>query len=235
VTYKEKGRKLNNLKQKKMKQLEVKNIEQVEKDKACAIAMQSSNKAKAQDAFNQIYKRYKGAIHFLALKFVKLNEETAEDLTQEIFVKVFEKIGSYNANEAVFSTWLYKIANNHLIDYKRKTKVEVMSIESLKSEFGGDDDVAEISFQLEDKSADTFRTVVKAERAVAVLDALQNGVKSEDAKQIITLIYLDDMAYDKVAEKMKMPIGTVKALMFRAKKELKEYLSVRSRDFSYMN
>jgi RNA polymerase sigma-70 factor (ECF subfamily) len=161
-----------------------------------------------------------------------MNKETANDLTQEIFVKVWEKIGQYDFS-TVFSTWLYNVAKNHVIDFKRKQKIEVLSMESLRSEFGGDEDVSEISFQLEDKSADTFQGVIKSERAKAVLDALNNAVTSEDAKQVIALIFLADMSYEKVALQVNKPIGTVKALMFRAKDEMKKYLSVKSRDFEY--
>lgn len=215
-----------------MKKLEAKNTEQVKKDKECVLAMQSGNKAQKQDAFNQLHKRYKSPIFYEALKFVKMNEETAKDLTQEIFVKVWEKIDQYNFSVA-FSTWLYNIAHNHMKDFKRKEKFEVLSMESLRSEYGGDEDVNEISFQLEDKSSDTFNGVVRGERAKLVLEALNIGVKSADAREIISLIFLEDMPYEKVAEEKKMPLGTIKAIMFRAKNEMKEYLSVKSRDFEY--
>lgn len=217
-----------------MEKLAVKNEAQVAEDKVNAKLMQSSNKAKAQGAFNQIYKRYKSPIFYMALRYVKMNKETADDLTQEIFVKIWEKIKLYDHSVA-FSTWFYNLAKNHLIDFKRREKVEVLSMESLNSEIGRDEDVNEIAFQLEDLSADTFKEVVRAERAISVIDALNNGVKSEDGKQIITLIFLDDMPYEKVAELKKMPLGTVKAIMFRAKNEMKEYLSKKSRDFSYAN
>lgn len=208
------------------------NIEQQEKDKACAKAMQSNSPARAKVAFNQLHKRYESPLFFFTMRYVKMNKETSEDLVQEIFAKVFEKIGSYDFSTAV-STWLYKVATNHIIDYKRRQKVEVLNIDSLRSEYGGDEDVNEFSFQIEDKFSDTFKLVLKKERATAVLDAIHNGIRSEDAKQIISLIFLDDLSYDKVSEQTKMPLGTVKALMFRAKAEMKKYLSVESRDFSY--
>jgi len=217
-----------------MEKLAVKNETQVKEDKANAKAMQSSNKGKAQAAFNQIYKRYKSPIFYMALRYVKMNEETAEDLTQEIFVKIWEKVKSYDHTVA-FSTWFYNLAKNHLIDHKRRHKVEVLSMETLRSEYGGDEDANEIAFQLEDKSADTFKEVLKGERAIAVLDALNNGVKNEEAKQIITLIFFEDMPYEKVAKQMKLPEGTVKNMMFRAKNQMKEYLSKKSKDFSYAN
>lgn len=210
------------------------NIEQIEKDKALAKQMQSSNRATSQDAFNQLYKRHKSPIFYMVLRAVKNSKDTADDLTQEIFAKVFEKRDQYDFSNA-FSTWLYNLAKNHIIDYKRKTKVEVLSVESLVSEYGndGDGEVTNIAFQLEDQSADVFNGVVRNERAEAVMKALIHGVKSEEARDIITRIFLDDTSYDKVAEQMKMPLGTVKAIMFRAKKEMKEYLSVKSRDFEY--
>ena len=215
-----------------MKKLEKDNTVQVEKDKACVIAMQSNNKAQAQDAFNQIYKRYKSPIFYEVLKFVKMNKETATDLTQEIFVKVWEKIGSYDFSVA-FSTWMYNVAKNHVIDYKRKQKVEVLSMETLRSEFGGDEDVSEISFQLEDKSADTFSGMVREERAEMVIDALNNGIKSNDAKDVIALIFLKELSYEEVSAIKKMPLGTIKAIMFRAKNEMKEYLAVKKPEFEY--
>lgn len=217
-----------------MKKLEAKNTEQVTKDKECAIAMQSGNKADKQNAFNQLHKRYKSPIFYAALRYVKMNEETAKDLTQEIFVKVWEKIDQYNFS-TVFSTWLYTIAHNHLKDFKRKERVEVLSINvlSIHPDFSGDLDAGETPFQIEDSSVDTFNSVVRGERAGFVIDALNKGVKSADAREIISLIFLEDMSYDKVAQIKKMPLGTIKALMFRAKDEMKDYLSVKSRDFEY--
>lgn len=209
-----------------------KGIEQAKVDKANIIAMQTGTQAEKANAYNQLYKRYNAPIFYEVMKYVRMNKELSEDLTQEIFVKLFEKASTFDFS-VQFSTWLYNVAKNHVIDHKRKHKVEVLSVETLSSEFGGDEDVSDVAFQLEDKSADTMNMVIKAERATAVLDALNNGVQSEDGRQILTLIYLDDMAYDKVAELKKMPIGTVKAIMFRAKGEMLKYLSVKSRDFEY--
>ena len=209
-------------------------IEQQEKDKLCVKAMQSNNPAKAKIAFNQLYKRYEPGLLFFVMPYIKNNKETAEDLVQEIFMKVFKKIDTYNFENAV-STWLYKIAKNHIIDHKRREKYEVFNLESLKI-IGDEDshsDSDSMPFQIEDKSRDTFILVIKKERATAVIDALNKGVRSENAKQVISLIFFDDLSYEEVAEQIKLPISTVKNLIFRAKAEMKEYLSVKSRDFSY--
>lgn len=212
--------------------VKAKNEKQHILDKANAKAMQCGTKSEAQAAFNQIYKRYKNAILFEVVRLVGLDNELAKDLTQEIFIKVFEKIDQYNYSVAL-STWLYSIAKNHAIDHKRRQKVEVMSVESLALEYSGDEEVSDVSFQLEDKSANTFQDVVRKERANAVMDAINNGVKTLDAKQIVTLLFLEDMSYEKVAEHLEMPIGTIKAVMFRAKAEMKKYLTNKSRDFEY--
>ena len=209
-----------------------KQVEQVAFDKACVVTMQTGNSTDAGNAFNQLYKRYSKAITFEIMKFVKADKEVIEDLTQEVFIKVFEKIKTYDFS-VVFSTWLYKIAHNHAIDYKRKDKVEVLSVEQLSKGFGNDEEAGELSFQLEDLNIESFHGLERKERSEMVLDAVTNGIKSAEARQVITLIFLDDMSYEKVAETTKMPIGTIKALMFRSKDEMKKYLSVKRKDFDY--
>ena len=209
-----------------------KQVEQVAFDKSCVAAMQTGSQADASNAFNQLYKRYSKAITFEIMKFVKADKEVIEDLTQEVFIKVFEKIKTYDFS-VVFSTWLYKIAHNHAIDYKRKDKVEVLSVEQLSKGFGNDEEAGELSFQLEDLNIESFHGLERKERSEMVLDAVTNGIKSAEARQVITLIFLEDMSYEKVAETTKMPIGTIKALMFRAKDEMKKYLSVKRKDFEY--
>ena len=71
-----------------------KQVEQVAFDKSCVVAMQTGTVAEASNAFNQLYKRYSKAITFEIMKFVKADKEVIEDLTQEVFIKVFEKINN---------------------------------------------------------------------------------------------------------------------------------------------
>lgn len=226
-----------------MKPILAKDPEQVIKDQACAQAIQAQYndnlagnkkatvKAKAQDAFNQIYRRYKSPIFYLALRFVKMNNEIAEDLTQEIFVKVYNKIQSYDPN-TTFSTWLYTIAKNHCRDYKRTEKYEVMSVETLRTEYGGDEDVNESSFQLHDKSEDVFRTIIKSENVSLINRAIKKGIISSKARRVIRLIFLKELSYEETSQRMNLPLGTVKAFMFRGKKDIREYLC-KKENFSY--
>jgi RNA polymerase sigma-70 factor (ECF subfamily) len=130
---------------------------------------------------------------------------------------------------------MFNIAQNHVVDYIRTQKYEILSIEGLKTEYGSDDDVSEMFFQIEDKSEDTFKSVVRNERAEAVLKALEDGVSSADGKKVIRMIYLEELSYEEVSEKMNMSLGTVKSLMFRAKGEMKKFLSRKCLDFTYVN
>lgn len=217
-----------------MKTIATTSATQAELDKQFAKTMQTGNKSSAEKAFMEIYKRYKSPIFFKVIMKAVNNKEIAEDLLQEIFAKIFMNIGQYNFSTAL-STWMFNIAQNHVVDYIRTQKYEILSIEGLKTEYGSDDDVSEMFFQIEDKSEDTFKSVVRNERAEAVLKALENGVSSDEGKKVIRMIYLEELSYEEVSEKMNMSLGTVKSLMFRAKGEMKKFLSRKCLDFTYVN
>jgi RNA polymerase sigma factor (sigma-70 family) len=217
-----------------MKTIATTSATQAELDKKFAKIMQTGSKAEAQKAFGEIYKRYKAPLFFKVIMKAVNNKEVAEDLEQEIFAKIFMNIGQYNFSTAL-STWMFNIAQNHVVDYIRTQKYEILSIEGLKTEYGSDDDVSEMFFQIEDKSEDTFKSVVRNERAEAVLKALEDGVSSADGKKVIRMIYLEELSYEEVSEKMNMSLGTVKSLMFRAKGEMKKFLSRKCLDFTYVN
>lgn len=208
-----------------------KQAEQVAFDKSCVIAMQTGTKSESSNAFNQLYKRYNKAINFELMKFIKNEKEVVEDLTQEVFVKVFEKINTYNFS-VVFSTWLYNIAKNHAIDYKRSDKVEILSVEKLSKGYNGDEDSGELSFQIKDLTVQELQGLERKERSEMVIDALAS-IKSEDARRVIKMFFLEDMSGEEVSKKTNLPISTIKTLMFRAKEEMKNYLSVKRKDFEY--
>lgn len=215
-----------------LKKIVVKDETQIAVDKQLALTMQTGTRAESQVAFQKLYKRYQSPLFYYSLQFLKMNSDDAEDAVQEIFSRIFDKIKQYNPETSVLSTWMYRIAHNHLVDMKRKENYEVLSLEKLKSEFNGDDSMSEIHFQLEDYSSDTMSAVIKQERAKLVLDAIAS-IKKESAREVITLIFLKDMSYEKVAAQLNLPIGTVKAFMCRAKGEMKTYLTKKSTDFEY--
>lgn len=206
-------------------------LSQIETDKQHVRAMLSGKSAIAQAGFTSLFTRYNKSLYYSILRAVKMNDELAKDLTQDVFMKVHQNIEKYKENYA-FSTWLYRIARNTLIDYKRVNKCEVLSLEALSSEFGNEDSSSEIQFQLEDKGFNNHDLLVRNERNEMVHAAL-NSLKNEDAKKIMTMIFLEQKEYSEVAELMGMPGGTIRAITVRSKREMKAYIEKNIKDFEY--
>ena len=203
---------------------------------ACALAMQTGTRTEADAAFKKIYDRYKEWLKFIILRSLKLNAETAEDLLQDVFVKVYKNIHSYSA-EFALSTWLHKIAVNAIIDHKRKTNVELLSIESLQTDYGSsnDENSGEAVFQIKDENADTYKTYAKEERKELVHRAIATVISSEKEKVVVNLFFMQGLSQEEIHIETKMPIGTIKALVFRAKDKLRDFLSVQSPELLTMD
>lgn len=177
-------------------------------------------KAKAGDqaAFSKLMSRYKDSIYFMVLKMVH-NRDDAEDLTMEAFGKAFNNIVNYSADYA-FSTWLFKIATNNCIDYIRKKKLLTTSIDQTsKTEDGESTPIA-----VKDHSPDPEEAVIKEQRAAKIRSAIEE--LSPKYRSLIELRYLDELSYEEIAEKLDIPLGTVKAQLFRAKDMLYNILKV---------
>lgn len=216
-----------------MKKLES-NTEEIRKEKALAVLMQTGSVKEKDVAFAKLHARHKDAVLFEALKAFKMNQDIAHDIVQEIFIKAFLSIGSFNP-EFAFSTWLYTITKNHIIDTKRKTKVEVLHIENLNNSNQNDSDDSssmKAVFQIEDKSANNHELMVRQERADILREAIAS-IKNEKAKNVINNFCFLGKSHEEISKEMKLPIGTVKALIFRAKDSIKEYLSKTELDFTY--
>lgn len=213
------------------KEFDVKDPARIELDKVLARIMQNGTSAEAQAAFNQIYSRYKSPIFYHSFRFLGGSQEDSQDAVQEIFARVFNKIGTYDFSTAL-STWMYSIATNHLIDMKRKSKLEVFSIDNLITSEKGEDSTSDFSFQIEDHSTNTFSTVLRKERAIAVRAALAH-LKSDLAREVIDLIFIQELPYEEVAAQLNTPIGTIKGLMHRSKELMKDFLSKESLDFHF--
>ncbi|WP_138429729.1 RNA polymerase sigma factor [Fodinibius saliphilus] len=170
-----------------------------------------------EEAYTKLVDKYQRALFFHILKMVK-DREQVEDLVQEAFVKAFDNLNTYNTNYA-FSTWLYRIATNHTIDYLRKKKLKTLSIDDpVKTKDG------EMEMQLPDESASTDRDIIKKQRKKIV----QNAIKElpEKYRKVIELRHMEEKSYKEIADILDSPLGTVKAHIFRARellyKELKD-------------
>lgn len=175
-----------------------------------------------QDAFRSLLNKYQKPLYYHVVKMVK-DHEQVEDLIQEAFVKAFDNLKSYNTNYA-FSTWLYRITTNHTIDYLRKKKLKTMSIdEPVKTGDGY------MSFQIEDEDAATDRKIIRKQRQNIIHEAIAG--LPEKYRAVIEMRHLEELSYDEIAEALDLPLGTVKAHIFRAREMLYKALKDRREQF----
>jgi RNA polymerase sigma-70 factor (ECF subfamily) len=156
--------------------------------------------------------RYREPIYFMLLKMVN-NKDDAEDLTIEAFGKAFRRMGQYTPQFA-FSTWLFKIASNNCIDFIRKKKIKAISIDQgFTSEDG---DTYEIS--VKDSVLDPAEAMQKEER-IKKMREIVDRLKPRYRK-LVEMRYFEELAYEEIAEQLDLPLGTVKAQLFRAREFL---------------
>lgn len=168
-----------------------------------------------QDAFNELLKKYRGAIFSLVFKMVK-NKEEAEDLVQETFIKAFSALASFNAKYA-FSTWLFKIASNNCIDYLRKKRLQTYSIDKPTEAKDG-----QIAKELPDPMVNPEMRMIDNERR-SIIDV---AIDALPAKYRIAILmrHKEEKSYEEISEELGVPLGTVKARIFRAREKLKKHL-----------
>jgi len=155
--------------------------------------------------------KYRSPIHHHIYRMVR-DKTQVEDLVQEIFIKAFSSLKSYSSNYA-FSTWLYKIATNHTIDYLRRKKLSTLSIDQpVKTKDG------EIEYELPDTSYRPDRYVLEDQRR----ELIQEAIDSLPPKyyRVIVLRHQQERSYEEIALELKLPLGTVKAHIFRARELL---------------
>lgn len=166
-----------------------------------------------QKAYAELMGRYRDAIFFMLLKMVN-NKSDAEDLTIEAFGKAFKNISQYSPNFA-FSTWLFKIASNNCIDYLRKKRTNFVSIDGNHND---DKENSEPTIHLKDDMPDPEENLIKDQKAV-LMRTIVKKLKPR-YRTLIELRYFKEYSYEEIAEELDLPIGTVKAQLFRARELL---------------
>ena len=168
-----------------------------------------------EKAYEKIVDKYKRALYYHILKIVRDNE-VIDDLVQEIFAKAFGNIHSYNSDYA-FSTWLYRIATNHSIDYLRKKKLKTYSIDEPISTKEG-----EMQVEIPDNSFEADQMLLRKQRRNIIKEALEQ--LPEKYRTVIEMRHMEEKSYQEIAEILDLPLGTVKAHIFRARELLYKYL-----------
>ncbi len=169
-----------------------------------------------QKAYAVLMSRYRQSVFHTLLKMVN-NREDAEDLTLEAFGKAFNKLASYTPNFA-FSTWLFKIAVNNCIDYMRKKRLHTLSLDE-PIESGGKQDFSEMA---RSTTRDPETEMIREQR-VEVLRNMINGL-NDKYRLMVELRYYEQLSYEEIAAELAIPLGTVKAQLFRAKELLSAQL-----------
>lgn len=164
-----------------------------------------------KNEFTKIEKRYGSLIYSLLHKMVH-NREDAKDLTQEAFIKIYSNLSSYNPIYP-FSSWILKISSNTCIDFLRKKKIETIPIEN-----HSDDTDDDYYIQIPDTTSIPDNNLIKNEQNENLNKLIQ--MLPENYQQIIKLRFEDDLNYTEIAETLNIPLGTVKTLIFRARKML---------------
>jgi len=165
-----------------------------------------------EKAFARLLLRYKDSIYFMLLKMVN-NKSDAEDLTLEAFGKAFKNLHQYSPSFA-FSTWLFKIASNNCIDYLRKRRGIHVSIEN-DQENGSE---SEIQGRLKSSELNPEEKLIRNQEAI-LLHKVVRRLKPR-YRTLVEYRYFREYSYEEIAVKLNLPLGTVKAQLFRAREML---------------
>lgn len=176
-----------------------------------------------EKAFARLLTRYKDTIYFMLLKMVN-NRSDAEDLTLEAFGKAFKSLHQYSPTYA-FSTWLFKIASNNCIDFLRKKKGVHVSLE------GDDQNENGEQLKLKAKDLNPEERLIRQQKAILLRNVVR---KLKPRYQILVeLRYFREFSYEEIAKELDLPLGTVKAQLFRAREmlfKMIEYTEIGQKD-----
>ena len=167
---------------------------------------------KDQKAYAELMERYRDSIYFMVLKMVH-DKDDADDLTIEAFGKAFKRLNQYTPKFA-FSTWLFKIASNNCIDFIRKKRINALSLDQGFTNEEGES----MAFSVRDERLDPEEAMQKKQRIMKMREIVAQ--LKPRYRELVELRYFEEYSYDEIAEELDLPLGTVKAQLFRAREFL---------------
>lgn len=168
-----------------------------------------------EQAYAMLFARHRQSVYRLIFELVR-NTELAEDLTMEVFAKAFKNLDHYQPTHT-FISWLNTVAKNHTFDYLRKKKPDNISIdEHMESRPGR----AILQVEEPDPNPETELELEETNNNVHVL---VNLLKPR-YRRLIELRYFEEFSYEEISKELNLPLGTVKAQLFRAKDLLNQLL-----------
>ncbi|NVM04800.1 MAG: sigma-70 family RNA polymerase sigma factor [Candidatus Helarchaeota archaeon] len=167
-------------------------------------------KAGSKEAYTELVKRYMKKAYSIAYQFVR-NSEDAKDLSQDVFIKIYQSISSFKKGRKFFS-WFYRILINHCINFKKKKSISGFNIEELKGYTNSNSTVeSEI-----DKEINHSELKGAVHKAISKLPLKQ--------RKVVILCEIEGFKQQEVSEILKISVGTVRSRLFYARKRLKKYL-----------
>ncbi|HZU41622.1 MAG TPA: sigma-70 family RNA polymerase sigma factor [Terriglobales bacterium] len=173
-------------------------------------------------AWEEIVQLYHRRIYNLCYRFAGSGDD-AQDLTQEVFIKMYRTLSSYDAERGAFVTWVTSMTRNLLVDHFRKGKHDRMTDSLDASAIPDQEEGPSMGDQLQAKSAPPDSSVQSREAQEMVHGALQK--LSPELREAVILRDLQDMDYREIAVVLKVPEGTVKSRINRGRAELARLLS----------
>lgn len=170
----------------------------------------------SQDAYRELVKRFERPVYSLIVRMVQ-DPATAEDLAQEVFVKAFRRLNTYDP-QWKFSSWLFKIAHNTTIDHLRRGTPETVPLEA------EEDDRGSLSAVLADETAEDPRAAAERRDLGRSLDRAISSLRPE-YRQAVLMFYAHGASYQDICEVTGLPLGTVKTNLHRARKELAQAMT----------
>jgi RNA polymerase sigma factor (sigma-70 family) len=173
--------------------------------------------------FNKVYRENKNTVSRYISNKIR-NKEIAEELVEDVFIKVSQHLERFDGSISALSTWIYNIAKNTLIDHFRKTlnaeglpKYNTISIDINEGE-----ETSKGHVEIAASDSSPLQQMITNETTSRVKDAIKGLTKLE--KKLITLYAIKSKTYEEIAEELDMPMGTVKGTIHRARLSLKETL-----------
>jgi len=186
------------------------------------VALQLVRRCKAGDAsaWEELVRTYSKRIYNICFRFTGTKDD-ADDLTQDVFIRMYRTLDSYDPDKAAFMTWVATMTRNMLVDHFRKGKYDRIT-DSIESSSTDEEDGPTLSDQLADQGAAPDARLMSRETKEIVHAALQK--LSPELREAVILRDLQDMDYKEIAQVLKVPEGTVKSRINRGRTELARLL-----------
>ena len=167
-----------------------------------------------EKAFEELLRTYRTSVFSICLRMVR-NRTVAEDIAQEVFIRVFGALDRYDPSYP-FASWLHRITSNLCIDHLRKEKDRAYSLDQ---PIGGEDD--DLLIQIPSPEAGPDRRMESREMMAILEEAM--GMLPEQYRIILILRHQEQLSYEEISNTLSIPLGTVKARIHRARLMIVEH------------